>query len=96
MRSPIEMAKISEIMSHVSKLFDFYGENDDFFDEYVEDVLKHDLDKALICFRDLTNQLDYLPRPKDAKNVERLQGMQSKCANIQRPNKLQPINRRRT
>ena len=78
-------------MHHIGKLFDYYGENDDFFDEYVQDVIKNDLDKTLICFRDLVNQLNGLPKRKDASNANQLQGMQNKLPSLQRSSKLQPI-----
>jgi hypothetical protein len=75
MRSPAEMAKIREIMTHVAKLFDFYGESDSFFDEFMDFVLSHDLEKALECFRDLRRHIELFPR-RIEKNASRLQGMQ--------------------
>lgn len=58
--SPESLGKTVEIMAHISKLFDFYGENEAFFDEYVEGVLSLNLDKSLICFRDLVKQMDWM------------------------------------
>lgn len=47
-------------------MFDHFGENDAFFDEYLNSVLAWETDKALDCFRDLAKQLKYLPRTKGA------------------------------
>lgn len=66
MRNPDDLVKMKEIMSHIGKLFDFYGENEDFFDEYVDGVLKYDIEKSLFCFRDLIRHVDKIKKlPKE-------------------------------
>lgn len=82
----MDLYKIQEIMSHISSLFDHYKENDAYFDEYLNGVLEHDLDKALSCFRDLIN---YLPRKR--KNEQSVQKTSKK--GINKPSKLCPLNR---
>lgn len=50
----------NEISGHIKKLFAFYQEDLTYFDEYLSDVLKCDIQKSLVCFRDLVNQLNAL------------------------------------
>lgn len=95
MSSPLWICKKNEIVCHVKRLFEYYEEDLSFFDEYLDGVLKHDIDEALRCFRDLVKQLDYLPR-KEPKDGERLQGMSTKFTSPQRPRQFQPTYRRRT
>lgn len=57
MRTPLEMAQISEIMAHVSTIFEHYGEDDEYYDEYLSSILNNDINKALLCFRDLKKSI---------------------------------------
>lgn len=69
MRSADWICKKLEIIAHLRKLFLHYGENDNFFDEYLNSVLKHDIDKTLSCFRDLVSQMDWVPAIKERDNA---------------------------
>ena len=71
MRNLDRIEKIREIMDHVAKLFDYYGESADFFDEFMEGVLKGDIDMALVCFRDLRRHIELFPR-KEEKTDEQM------------------------
>lgn len=53
MQSVEDLLKTKEIMCHVSTLFDLYEEQESFFEEYIDGVLKKDIEKSLLCFRDL-------------------------------------------
>lgn len=66
MPSPLWICKKNEIASHIRKLFVHYGEDESFFNEYLTGVLEHDIDAALRCFRELTSQLEWLPKIKPA------------------------------
>lgn len=55
--TPLEMVQISEIMHHVKRLFDYYGEEMDFLDEYLHDILQKDVLVNLSTFRDLVSHL---------------------------------------
>lgn len=74
MRSSDEMAKIREIMTHVTKLFDFYSESDSFFDEFMDFVLKGDISEVLDCFRDLRRHIELFHWEKK-KDANQMQGM---------------------
>lgn len=76
MPSPLWICKKNEIASHIRKLFVHYDEDPTYFDEYLNDVLQHDIDAALRCFRDLTSQMDWLTKAKPAnKEVTNEQAM---------------------
>jgi|SRR5580692_7996493 hypothetical protein len=64
MQNPYDLVKITEIMKHIATLFEHYGEDESFFDEYIQGVIEGDLDLALTCFRDLIKKL-----PKRDKNA---------------------------
>lgn len=52
-RTPDELVKIIEIRSHVKRCFKYYGESDSYFEEYMNELLRHPTEKVLICFRDM-------------------------------------------
>lgn len=58
------MVKINEIMTHIGKLFDHFAEDGNMFDEYCDHVLAQDLDKALLCFRDLVRQTEFVKKTR--------------------------------
>lgn len=49
---------IEEIRTHVRHMFEYYGEDMGYFEEYMVGVLEHPLQAALECFRDLVK---YIP-----------------------------------
>ncbi len=59
-KSCIDACKISELKSLIKKISMYYGGDDEkFLEDYISDVIKeysHDLDVALLCFRDLSIQ----------------------------------------
>jgi hypothetical protein len=72
MPSPIWICKKNEIAGHIRRLFNHYGESPEYFDEYLNDVLKHDIDAALDCSRDLVRTIPYQkPMNKDVQNDAR-------------------------
>lgn len=58
MKSAIWICKKNEIACHIRKLFQHYGEDMDYFEEYLSDVMKHDANQALECFRELVKQIN--------------------------------------
>ncbi len=71
--SPDDFFVVEEIRTHVRQMFEHYGEDMGYFEEYMRGVLEHPLQEALDCFRDLTR---YLPsQPKGGQDVQQLQGM---------------------
>lgn len=58
-KSPIELCKQVELKKLIIKISDYYGGDDDnFLAEYIHDIqMKNDLDKALVCFRELAAQI---------------------------------------
>ena len=84
-----ELCKIREIMIHVSKIFEHYAEDPDYFDEYMDNVLKFDINSALTCFRDVVKQLEWMKRLGE-KNDQR-QGLSSKKTKEMWTGKLQSI-----
>jgi hypothetical protein len=59
-KSRIDACKISELKSLMKKISVYYGGDDDnFLEGYINDVINewsHDLDTALVCFRDISVQ----------------------------------------
>lgn len=88
--NPDTLVKIREILGHISKLFDHYQEDDNYFEEYSENVLKLDTDKSLICFRDLIKQL-----PRTNQNEQRLQRVPIKLSNVESKPRNDAIDKRR-
>lgn len=71
--------KKMELKSHIRSLFNHYGECDLDFVEYVDGVLSHGIESALICFRDLAKKM-VESNGKDSENANRLPGMSDKLA----------------
>lgn len=68
------ICKKNEIISHIRWHFEHYGENPDYMAEYVEGVLKFDIDQALECFRSLVKNLEFFKQERNryAKTSERV------------------------
>jgi hypothetical protein len=60
MKSTEWICKKNEIICHVKKLFLIYQEDQSYFDEYLNNVLEYDINTALLCFRDLVKQVEFL------------------------------------
>ena len=71
-QNPIDLAKIAEIMSHLRDLFQIFNEEMSYFDEYLEGMLKFDLDLVLLCVRRLKRETEFL-KPKGASHGEQSQ-----------------------
>lgn len=75
MKSPEWICKKNEIRCHILRLFKAYGEDQTYFDEYFAGVLEHDIDAALMCFRDLVKQLEFF---KGSSNGREAKGINTK------------------
>jgi len=67
-----------ELRQHIATLFHHYGEDLDYFEEYVNGVLKYSLNKSLKCFRELVS---HIKTKEKVINVKRLQGMLEQSEN---------------
>lgn len=76
MKSPDWICKKNEITCHIKHLFQFYGEEMNYFDAYLQDVLQHDIDKSLYCFRNIVKQIEPF-KPKEGSNGIRQQRQQT-------------------
>ena len=65
-KSPIELCKQAELKKFIIKISDYYGGDDaNFLAEYIHEIQrKNDLDKVLVCFRELAAQV---PSAKNRK-----------------------------
>lgn len=88
MQTVNDMMKIREIMSHISKLFDYYGEDDSFFDEYIEKAITHDPERALHCFRELVAQL---PQRKGSQHEKQKSVLEKKRSTQTKASRLCPL-----
>lgn len=59
MKSAIWICKKNEIACHIRKLFIHYGEDMDYFEEYLNGVMQHNVDDALNCFRELVKTTEW-------------------------------------
>jgi hypothetical protein len=61
MTRALEIAKRNEVFSLIKKVGDRYGEDIDFLREYAKEIIQNnDLDRLLLCFRDLVEKTKYL------------------------------------
>jgi Flp pilus assembly CpaF family ATPase len=59
-RNALYIAKKNELASIIKKIGRHYGENIDDLKEYFNEILeKHDIDKALNCFKDVAEMIKY-------------------------------------
>lgn len=70
MRSPEWICKKNEIAGHIRKIFEATGEDPSYFDEYLAGVLEHDIDAALLCFRDVVKRIEFI-KPQGLRNESR-------------------------
>lgn len=61
-KKAIDLAKKNELISLVRKVAKHYAETEENFRDYLADILTKDRDVALICFRDVASQCDYMPQ----------------------------------
>ena len=87
LRSPSWICKKNEIASHIRFYFEHYGEDLNYFDEYLTDVLKFDIDKALDCWRSLSKNLEFYKRER-IKNEQSNQRVVPKKAAYQKKGKF--------
>lgn len=59
MPSPIWICKKNEILCHLRSLFKFYGEDINYIDKYLNDILKFDINDSLLAVRDLVRHIHF-------------------------------------
>ena len=75
--NPHEYVKVKMLTGYVMQVFKAYGQDKSYFNEYMNELSKQDIDEALECFRALIKNL-----PKEGCYEQRLQGMRIKSTDI--------------
>lgn len=57
-RSTLDTCKRNELWALIRKVGNHYNEDNEYLKEYAKELVEnHDIEKALICFRDLATRL---------------------------------------